>query len=125
MITKTMETSKLKEKLGEHIVAELYFSDSSVLNDENKIREALIDSAIEGNMTVIDVSSHKFSPHGVTALVLLAESHISIHTWPEHNYAAVDIFACGEGDPKKSFERLKQILPIVKAKVFDFERGLF
>lgn len=114
-----------KEKLGTHIIAEIYFTDNSVLNDEKKIREALEEASVAGNMTVINTSSHQFSPHGVTALVLLAESHISIHTWPEHSYAAVDVFACGKGIPEKSLEKLKEILPVKKIKVVKFDRGLF
>ncbi len=121
----TVRGFKPKEQLGMHLVAEIYFSDPSVLNDEEKIREALIDASIAGNMTVINTSSHKFSPHGVTALVLLAESHISIHTWPEHGYAAIDIFACGKGEPEKSLARLKELLPVSDFKVLKINRGLF
>lgn len=116
---------KPKQKLGVHLVAELYTRDPEILNDEEKIKNSLVDSAVEGNMTVIDVSSHKFSPHGVTSLVLLAESHISIHTWPEHGYAAVDIFACGKGDSEKSLEKLKELLDVKEIKVLKIERGLF
>ncbi len=121
----TQNSLGIKEKLGFHIVAELYVNDPSILNDENKIREALTDASIAGNMTVINVSSHKFAPHGVTALVLLAESHMSIHTWPEYGYAAVDIFACGKGDVDKSLARLEELIPVKEVKVVKFERGLF
>ncbi len=121
----TRNSLGIKEKLGFHIVAELYVKDPNILNDENKIREALTDASIAGNMTVINVSSHKFAPHGVTALVLLAESHMSIHTWPEHGYAAVDIFACGKGDVDKSLKRLEELLPVKEVKVIKFKRGLF
>ena len=123
MITASTETHGLKQKLGVHLVAELYLDNPRVLNDEKQIKESLIDAAIAGNMTVINASSHKFSPHGVTALILLAESHISIHTWPEHGYAAVDIFACGEGDAEASLERLKELLPVKELKVLKIERG--
>ena len=125
MITSSTETHGLKQKLGVHLVAELYLDDPGVLNDEEKIKESLIDAAIAGNMTVINASSHKFSPHGVTALILLAESHISIHTWPEYGYAAVDVFACGCGDAEASLKRLEKILPVKKIKVLKIERGLF
>ncbi len=125
MESKSLQSSNLKEKLGMHIVAELYLNNPDVLNNEEKIRNALVDSAVHGNMTVIDVSSHKFSPHGVTALVLLSESHISIHTWPEHGYAAIDVFACGKGDPEKSLEKLKELLSVKELKVLKIERGLF
>lgn len=125
MIFTALERFDPKEKLGMHLIAELYVTDSSVLNNQERINNALVDSAIAGNMTVINVASHKFSPHGVTSLILLAESHISIHTWPEHGYAAVDIFACGKGEPLKSLERLKELLPVKEIKVLKVGRGLF
>ncbi|MDD5022670.1 MAG: adenosylmethionine decarboxylase [Candidatus ainarchaeum sp.] len=120
-----VENFEPKQKLGMHIVAEIYLDNPDVLNDEKRIVDALVDSAVYGNMTVINVSSHKFSPHGVTSLVLLSESHISIHTWPEYGYAAIDIFACGKGDPEKSLEKLKSLLPVKDLKVLKIDRGLF
>lgn len=79
-----------------HCVAELYKADSDKLNDEAFVRQALISAAELAGATLIDVKTHAFDPQGITGFALLAESHISIHTWPEHHFAAVDAFTCGE-----------------------------
>ncbi len=80
---------------GKHCVQELYKADSNLLNDEAFVREALIEAARVANATLLDVRTHLFDPQGVTGFVLLAESHISIHTWPELGYAAIDVYTCG------------------------------
>ena len=79
-----------------HCVAELYKADSDKLNDEAFVRQALISAAELAGATLIDVKTHAFEPQGITGFALLAESHISIHTWPEHRFATVDAFTCGE-----------------------------
>ena len=75
---------------------ELYKCDYAKLNDESFLRCTLNKAAKLSNATVLNLISNKFEPQGVTAIALLAESHISIHTWPESNYSAVDIFTCGQ-----------------------------
>lgn len=82
--------------IGTHCVLELHGCSSNLLNDENFIRDALTKASRVGLSTLLDLTSHKFHPQGVTALALLAESHISMHTWPELGYAAVDVFTCGQ-----------------------------
>jgi len=87
------------EKLShqsKHLLLELYRCDFEKLNDELFLRCALNRAAKLANATVLNLISNKFEPQGVTAIALLAESHISIHTWPESNYSAVDIFTCGK-----------------------------
>ena len=79
-----------------HLLLELYRCNFEKLNDESFLRCALNNAAKLANATVLNLISNKFEPHGVTAIALLAESHISIHTWPEFNYSAVDIFTCGK-----------------------------
>lgn len=79
-----------------HCVAELFNANSEKLNDEAFVREALIDAAEAANATLLNISTHAFFPQGVTGFALLAESHISIHTWPEYNFASVDAFTCGK-----------------------------
>lgn len=92
---------------GKHCVQELYKADSYLLNDEAFVREALVGAASVANATLLDVSTHLFEPQGVTGFVLLAESHISIHTWPELGYAAVDVYTCGTSTvPEKACEYL-------------------
>ena len=103
-----MEVSKKNQILGslsneeklihqsKHLLLELYKCDSEKLNDESFLRCILNRAAKLAKATVLNLISNKFDPQGVTAIALLAESHISIHTWPESNYSAVDIFTCGQ-----------------------------
>ena len=79
-----------------HILFTLKGCPYEVLDDELLIRDVLVDAARLAKSRVLAVSSHKFDPHGVTAVVLLAESHISIHTWPEYGTAVCDVFTCGD-----------------------------
>ena len=81
---------------SKHLLLELYRCDCEKLNDESFLSCILKRAAKLANATVLNLISNKFEPQGVTAIALLAESHISIHTWPESNYSAVDIFTCGQ-----------------------------
>ena len=81
---------------AKHLLLELYRCDYEKLNDESFLRCSLNRAAKLANATVLNLISNKFEPQGVTAIALLAESHMSIHTWPESNYSAVDIFTCGQ-----------------------------
>ena len=81
---------------SKHLLLELYRCDYEKLNDESFLRCTLNRAAKLAKATVLNLISNKFDPQGVTAIALLAESHISIHTWPESNYSAVDIFTCGQ-----------------------------
>ena len=81
---------------SKHFLLELYRCDYEKLNDESFLRCTLNNAAKLANATVINLISNKFEPQGVTAIALLAESHLSIHSWPEENYSAVDIFTCGQ-----------------------------
>ena len=81
---------------SKHLLLELYRCDFDKSNDESFLRCTLNNAAKFANATVLNLISNKFEPLGVTAIALLSESHISIHTWPESNYSAVDIFTCGQ-----------------------------
>ena len=81
---------------SKHLLLELYGCDYEKLNDESFLRCSLTRAAKLAKATVLNLISNKFEPQGVTAFALLAESHISIHSWPESNYSAVDIFTCGQ-----------------------------
>ena len=81
---------------GKHLLLDLYNCDYEKLNDESFLRCALSNAARLANAKILNLISKKFEPQGVTALALLAESHLSIHTWPESYYSAVDIFTCGQ-----------------------------
>ncbi len=91
---------------GIHLIAE--FWNGKIIDDPKKIREILVKAVKKANNTPLDVVIHKFEPQGVTGIVLLAESHIAIHTWPEFNYVALDIYTCGDkANPLKALEFLK------------------
>ena len=81
---------------SKHFLLELYGCNFEKINDESFLRCAINNSAKLAKAKVLNLISNKFEPHGVTAIALLAESHLSIHTWPESSYSAVDIFTCGQ-----------------------------
>jgi len=81
---------------SKHLLLELYRCDEEKLNDESFLRCTLNRAGKLAKAKILNLISNKFEPQGVTAIALLAESHISIHTWPESNYSAVDIFTCGQ-----------------------------
>ena len=81
--------------LGQHLLIELYGCDRGILDDLEHIRHSLVHAADLVSATIIDVVAHKFEPCGVTVVVAIMESHLSVHTWPEYGYAAVDVFTCG------------------------------
>ena len=81
--------------LGRHLLVELQDCNREVLNDLSFLRDAMVTAAVECGAVVLGDSFHRFSPQGVSGVVVIAESHLSIHTWPEYGYAAVDIFTCG------------------------------
>ena len=85
-----------EEIIGKHCILELYECDKTKLNDEAFLRNSVTTAAKLAGATLLNLITHRFEPQGVTGLALLAESHISIHTWPEHGYAAVDVFTCGD-----------------------------
>ena len=94
-IFSSLNNDKEVSHKSKHLLLELYKCDYEKLNDESFLRCSLNIAAKFAKATVLNLMSNKFEPQGVTAIALLAESHISIHTWPESNYSAVDIFTCG------------------------------
>ncbi|HAJ62481.1 MAG TPA: adenosylmethionine decarboxylase [Cyanobacteria bacterium UBA8543] len=111
------------KQVGTHLVVDAWQAPEDLLNDPEGIRRALIDAISAGEATLIDMCVHQFSPHGVTATVTLAESHIAIHTWPEHGYFAADLFFCGRGQPKKAMEVLQTALQAKQARMREIPRG--
>jgi S-adenosylmethionine decarboxylase len=83
-------------QLGRHILAEIYGCPADILNDVRKIEEILVNAALEAGAEIREVVFHKFSPQGVSGVVVISESHLAIHTWPELGYAALDVFTCGD-----------------------------
>lgn len=82
--------------LGAHLLVELKDCNPDIIRSLEEVRDALVSAAKEAKATIVDVSFHEFNPFGISGMVVIAESHLSIHTWPEYGYAAVDIFTCGD-----------------------------
>lgn len=86
----------MEQALGRHILCEAYGCDPEVLNDRQIVEQIMVDAALKTGAEVREVAFHKFSPQGVSGVVVISESHLAIHTWPELGYAAIDVFTCGE-----------------------------
>ncbi len=82
--------------LGTHLLVDLRDCNIDAIRDLEFVKDSLVQAAKAASATVVDVSFHEFNPFGISGMVVIAESHLSIHTWPEYGYAAVDIFTCGD-----------------------------
>ncbi|MDY7015794.1 MAG: adenosylmethionine decarboxylase [Cyanobacteriota bacterium] len=111
------------KKMGTHLVVDAWQAPGDLLNDPERIRRAMIDAIDAGEATLIDLCVHQFSPHGVTATATLAESHIAIHTWPEHGYFAADLFFCGRGKPRMAMKLLQTALQAKQMALRETDRG--
>ena len=109
---------------SKHLLLDLYRCDYEKLNDESFLRCTIDRAAKLAKATVLNLISNKFEPQGVTAIALLAESHISIHTWPESNYSAVDIFTCGRNMlPELASQYLIEVLKAEEYSLRIIERN--
>ncbi|MDG5766613.1 adenosylmethionine decarboxylase [Balneolales bacterium ANBcel1] len=114
------------EALGRQILVEFYECDEHVLNDVSQIEAILLEGTRASGASIISHKFHKFSPHGVSGMVVIAESHVAIHTWPEYSYAAVDIFTCGDTiDPWIIQEHLKTCFDSKNTSAMEMKRGMF
>ena len=110
--------------VGRHLIAEYYGCDVTLLDDVDAIRTHMLAAADAITVTVIGEIFHRYAPQGVSGTILIAESHLSVHTWPESGYAAVDIFTCGDLDPRPGFEVLAQELNAESVRVQEIIRGI-
>lgn len=114
------------QALGIQILVEFHECDQDVLRDRDLIEKLMVQASVEAKATVVKSTFHEFSPHGVSGVVVIAESHVAIHTWPEYGYAAVDIFTCGETiQPWVIFKILKEGFKSTHANSMELRRGLF
>ena len=110
--------------LGIHLLIEFCSCNRYKIDDINYLETIMSQAAEVAGATVLRTAFQDFNPQGVSGVVIIAESHLTIHTWPEHGYAAVDIFTCGSSvDPWKAVGFLKQELEAADAQVRDFQRG--
>ncbi len=112
------------ETLGRHFLLDLEDCDANILDDLNKIEEILVAAAREAKATIIESRFHKFNPFGISGVVVIAESHLAIHTWPEHAFAAVDIFTCGKTlEPTVASDYLIKSLHSKAPSLVEIKRG--
>ncbi len=105
-----------------HLMAD--FVTDHIIDDPKQIKKILFTAARKANNTPLKASVHKFAPHGITGVVLLAESHIAIHSWPEYNYVAVDIFTCGRKTrPHRAIEYLKKKFKAKQVNIKEIKEG--
>lgn len=110
--------------LGRHILVEFFGCKPEIMNQVSAIENGMVSAAETAGATVINSTFHHFSPYGVSGVVVIQESHLAIHTWPEFQYAAVDLFTCGEEvNPWKSFDYLKEIFEAVHYSAIEMRRG--
>lgn len=110
--------------LGRHLLAEFYDCDVDALDDVDAIGKYMHDAAEAVGATVVGALFHRYQPQGVSGTLLIAESHLSVHTWPEVRYVAVDIFTCGGLDPRGGFRLLAGALGAKGTRMHEIVRGL-
>ena len=114
---------KREREFGKHYLVEFTGCDPGKMKFVDDVREALLESARVSGATILGSHFHQFEPHGVTGMVFIAESHFSIHTWPEDGYAAFDILTCGVMDPERAIGSLSKSLEAGKVEIRVFSRG--
>lgn len=111
--------------LGKHVIVELYDCNTEIINNQALMEQVMVDAVQISGATLVKTVFHKFSPHGITGIAVVAESHFAIHTWPEYGYCAFDIFTCGDLiDNHKAIEYFKNKLSAQKISIVEMERGV-
>ena len=111
--------------LGRHLLIDLYGCDADLLDDRAYIEARLRAAATAAGARILGATFHRFTPHGVTGVLVVQESHLAIHTWPERGYAAIDLFTCGsEIDPWLAFQSLKEGFGASRDNAVEVNRGL-
>ncbi|ACY17194.1 S-adenosylmethionine decarboxylase proenzyme [Haliangium ochraceum DSM 14365] len=108
---------------GNHLLVEYFDCEPEVLDDASAIEDAMQRAAEAAQASIVTTAFHRFAPQGVSGVVVIAESHLSIHTWPEHGYAAVDFYTCGDCLPECAYEELRAGLGAERAEVLHVQRG--
>jgi len=107
-----------------HLLVEYEGCDAVLLDDLDRVREILREAAEAAGATVVAEAFHRYRPQGVTGVLVIEESHLSVHTWPEHGFAALDFYTCGDCVPERADAVLRRELGATRAEVMLVERGL-
>ncbi|GAE27915.1 S-adenosylmethionine decarboxylase proenzyme [Halalkalibacter wakoensis JCM 9140] len=112
------------ETLGRHVIAELWGCDVDKLNNRSLIEQIFVEAALKAGAEVREVVFHEFAPKGVSGVVIISESHLTIHSFPEHRYASIDVFTCGDLDPTTAADHIAETLQACSSEVIEIERGM-
>ena len=113
------------EIMGRQIIAELWDCNIDILNDIELLKQIFVDAALEAGAEVREVAFHQFAPHGVSGVVIISESHLTIHSFPEHGYASIDVYTCGENiDPTIAVEYIARSLESKISEKMEIPRGM-
>ncbi len=111
--------------LGTHLLVELRDCNQEILKNIQRVKDIMVSAAKEAEATIVDISFHEFNPFGISGMVVIAESHLSIHTWPEYCYAAVDIFTCGDQiNPEVAAAFLIKEFESQNPSIIEMKRGI-
>lgn len=113
------------QNLGVHVLLELNECQTDLLMDVESVRERLLEAVRQGGGTIVGDYFQQFDPYGVSGMIVISESHVSIHTWPEFGYAAVDVFTCGK--PEVSYRIAERVIHAFDSKkpvMCEFKRGI-
>ncbi|UOB20164.1 adenosylmethionine decarboxylase [Macrococcus armenti] len=111
--------------LGRHVLIEYYNCDKEILKDHDKVEAIMNEAARVSGATIVESCFHTFNPYGVSGAVIISESHLTIHTWPEYGYASVDVFTCGDTvDPWRAEDFLQKALKAELSDSYEIGRGM-
>lgn len=112
------------ETLGRHVIAELWGCKTYLLDNLEMTEKIMVDAAIEAGADIREVTFHKFNPQGISGVVVISESHLTIHTFPEHGYASVDVYTCGETiDPNVAARAIAEYFQAETIDSIEIPRG--
>lgn len=113
------------DTMGRHVIAELWDCNTDKLNDMDLIERIFVDAALKAGAEVREVAFHKFAPHGVSGVVIISESHLTIHSFPEHGYASIDVYTCGDRiDPNVAADYIAEALESKTRENIEVPRGM-
>lgn len=110
--------------VGRHLVLDAWRVSADLLNDPDFVRRALKTAVASCGATLVNLCVHQFNPYGVTATATLAESHMAVHTWPEHGYLGADLFLCGDGEAERAMQTLVELFEVKDVKLRRLNRGI-
>ncbi|WP_018931291.1 adenosylmethionine decarboxylase [Gracilibacillus lacisalsi] len=113
------------DTMGRHVIAELWECNIDMLNDIERLERTFVNAALKAGAEVREVAFHKFAPFGVSGVVIISESHLTIHSFPEHGYASIDVYTCGDIiDPNVAVAYIEEHLEAKSTEKMEVPRGM-